>query len=78
MIVRETIDNSLVRTYSDQSVYIHGGFPEGDYEVAVDPIDANRSYVETDIPIETIEEEPGDWSEKQYAQAGRILLGVET
>lgn len=51
MIVTEIIDN-MVHTYSDRNVKIHGGFPEGDYDDAYDPIDSGRTYVETDIPIE--------------------------
>lgn len=55
MIIREQISETLVRSYSDQGVYIHGGFPEADYAEAVDPISAGREYTETEIPIE---EEP--------------------
>lgn len=73
MIVQELIGDGLVRTYSDQGVLIHGGFPEGDYVEAVDPVSLGRTYVETDIPIE-IEEETVD---TEYAEAGRILMGVE-
>ena len=52
MIIQELIGNDLVRTYSDQNVYIHGGFPEADYAEAVDPVSKGRTYTETDIPIE--------------------------
>lgn len=52
MIVQETISETLVRTYSDKNVYIHGGYPEADYEESIDPISANRVFTETDIPIE--------------------------
>lgn len=41
---------------------IHGGDPEADYPEAVDPIDAHRTYVETDIPIPE-PEEPDDLDE---------------
>lgn len=51
MIKTEIIGN-LVKTYSDIGMKIHGGFPEGDYDEAYDPIDSGRTYVETDIPIE--------------------------
>ena len=51
MIIQEKISETLVKTYSDQGVYIHGGFPEADYEEAIDPISMNRTYVETDRPI---------------------------
>ena len=57
MIVQETIDD-MVKTYSDKGMMIRGGFPEGLYVEAYDPIDAERTYVETDIPISTDEEEP--------------------
>lgn len=57
MIVQEQINDTLVRTYSDAGFYIHGGFPEGDYEEAVDPIEMGREYIETDIPIERDTEE---------------------
>lgn len=59
----------LVRSYSDRGVYIHGGFPEGDYEDAIDPVDAMRTYVETDIPIE---------DEVTAEEALAILLGGAT
>ena len=52
MIVQEHISGTLIRTYSDANVYIRGGNPSGDYTEAVDPISANRVYIETDIPIE--------------------------
>lgn len=57
MIVKEPFGENLIRTYSDRHVYIHGGMPEGDYEEAIDPVDAQREYTETDIPIEEDEEE---------------------
>lgn len=73
MIIQEQISEDLVRTYSDKNVYIHGGFPEGDYPEAIDPIYMNRTYVETDIPIES----EYDSLDEKYAAAGRILMGVE-
>ena len=72
MIIQEQIGEDLIRTYSDKNVYIHGGFPEADYVEAVDPIYMNRTYVETDIPIETDQSE----IDAAYAEAGRILMGV--
>ena len=51
MIVTEIVEN-MIHTYSDSGFKIHGGFPEGDYDEAYDPIDSGRTYVETDIPIE--------------------------
>lgn len=52
MIIQET-ENGLVKTYSNLGVYIHGGFPEGDYAEAIDPVESGRTYIETDIPIES-------------------------
>lgn len=71
MIVQEQISDTLIRTYSDANVYIHGGYPEADYEEVIDPISTNRTYIETDIPI--IIEEATD---EQYAEVGRIFMGV--
>jgi hypothetical protein len=48
MIVQERIEGTdLVRTYSNMGLLIHGGYPEADYEEAVDPVSAGRTYVET-------------------------------
>lgn len=52
-IVQENLGNGIVRTYSNAGFKIHGGKPEYDYDVAYDPEDANRTYVETNIPVET-------------------------
>lgn len=51
MIKTEIIDN-LIHTWSDKGFKVHGGFPEGDYDEAYDPIDSGRTYIETDIPID--------------------------
>ena len=51
MIIQEQISETLVKTYSDQGVYVHGGYPEADYAEAIDPISMNRTYIETDRPI---------------------------
>lgn len=45
-------DRDFIRTYSDKSVKIHGGVPEGDYNEACEPAEFERTYIETDIPIE--------------------------
>lgn len=71
MVITEQLENNLIRTYSDKGVYIHGGFPEADYVEAIDPADKGRTYVETDIPIE-------EGTEEEYAEVGRILMGVPT
>lgn len=53
MVKYETLANGFVKAYSDSGYYIHGGNPEGDYTVAVDPESVGRIYKETDIKIET-------------------------
>lgn len=45
-------ETEYIRTYSDSGMKIHGGFPESDYDEAVDPVGLGRTYTETDIPIE--------------------------
>lgn len=45
-------ETEFVRTYSDSGMKIHGGVPEADYDVAEDPASFNRTYTETDIPID--------------------------
>lgn len=54
MIKTETVNN-LIHTWSDLGVKIHGGFPEGDYDEAYDPIELGRTYTETNIPIDSDE-----------------------
>lgn len=68
MIIQERVNETLVRTYSDRGVYIHGGYPEANYIEAVDPISMNRTYTETDTPINT---------EVSDTEALNILLGRE-
>lgn len=71
MIVQEEIGNGIVRTYSNLGVKVHGGFPEGDYDISYDPAEAERIYVETDIPVETKPEGPA-----QYSKV-KILLAAQ-
>lgn len=52
-MIRTEMINSLVHTWSDIGMKIHGGVPEDDYDEAYDPIELGRTYVETDIPIES-------------------------
>lgn len=73
MIVQEQLDGGLVRTYSDLGLKIHGGFPEGDYDEAIDPASAGRTYVETDIPIDGEITEEDELLAK--AEAFDILMG---
>ena len=70
MIVQEQISDTLIRTYSDANVYIHGGYPEGNYTEAIDPISANRTYTETETPIEVTA------TDEEYAEIGKIFMGV--
>lgn len=72
MIVQEIINETLVRTYSDRGMMIHGGYPEANYAEAIDPVELNRTYTETDIPIQYEDEDEN----QSYAAAGRILMGV--
>lgn len=60
MVKYETLANGFVKAYSDAGYYIHGGNPEGDYVVAVDPESVGRIYKETDIKIETNDETATD------------------
>lgn len=72
MIIQEQFkvgERDFVRTYSDRGMMIHGGSPEGDYSEACDPADLNRTYTETDIPI--------DGGEAEAEEIVDILMGVE-
>lgn len=60
MIVQEDIGNGLVKTYSDIGMMIQGGFPEGLYAEAIDPVELGRTYMETDIPIPEQEQEESE------------------
>ena len=66
MIKKEYLEGGLVKTWSDKGVYIHGGYPQADYEEVIDPVRMNRTYVETDRPIE-------DWSEPEDMTASRNI-----
>ena len=66
MIKREYLEGGLVKTWSDRGVYIHGGHPEADYEDVIDPVSMNRTYTETDRPIE-------DWSEPEDMTSSRNI-----
>lgn len=71
MIVQQQISETLVRTYSDKCVKVHGGFPEADYDEVIDPISMHREYTETDIPVDAEEPTVAD-----KAEAYDILTGV--
>lgn len=54
-MIKTEINGNIIHTWSDLGVKIHGGFPEGDYDEAYDPIELGRTYTETDIPIDSDE-----------------------
>lgn len=62
-MIKTEIRGNFTYTYSNLGVKIHGGVPESDYDEAYDPNDSNRTYVETDIPIES------DATEADYQNA---------
>lgn len=68
MIKTENLENDLVLTYSDAGVKIHGGYPETDYDAAIDPVSAHRQYTETDIPVD-IETEGEEATVEDYLAA---------
>ena len=73
-IVPEHVDiggRDFIYTYSNRGMKIHGGSPEGDYDEACDPAELNRTYTETDIPIE-----PDETVLSDKAEAYDILMGV--
>ena len=71
-MIKTEIKGDLIRTWSDKGVKIHGGFPEADYDEAIDPVAMGRTYVETDIPID--QEEP---TLEEKAEAYDILMGEQ-
>lgn len=52
-MIQTEINGNIVHTWSDKGMKIHGGMPEADYDEAYDPIELGRTYVETDIPIDS-------------------------
>ena len=60
MIIKENIEignKNFIKQYSDKQVMIQKEGTEEKYSEAIDPIEFKREYIETDIPIETDEEE---------------------
>ena len=62
-------DADFVHTYSDASFMIERN-DGARFADALDPIDSGRTYTETDELIDPP-------TEADYAEAGRIMLGVE-
>ena len=77
-IVTEIIDmngRELRRTYSDADKYIIQDETGIEYEEAVDPVELNRTYTESE---DTIVHEDNDASQDEnYIRAAKILLGEE-
>ena len=73
MIVRVRTENGLIRTYSDIGVYIHGGYPEGDYAEAIDRPEDNRLYTETDRKIEV-----EDMTSSEYKELKERVEAIES
>lgn len=75
MLITETIiinNHEYTHNYSDAGFYIERD--EILYADAIDPLNMGRVYTETDIPIEEDEVENEDAA---YAEAGRIMMGVD-
>ena len=78
-IIEQMLDENLILRYSDSGFMIRQ-IETGDmYAEAVDLVTSTIHYEETDIPIEQEEEQEEtpeeDPIEKEYAEAGKILLG---
>lgn len=58
----------FIRTYSDSGYMVERDGVQ--YDKAVDPIEFNRVYTETDVKSESSE------TDSDYAEAGKILMGV--
>lgn len=71
MIVREDLGNGISRVYSDAGVKIHGGFPEADYDIVYTPTDVERTYVETDIPVDSALQGPTQYSKLKILMAAQ-------
>jgi len=69
MIIQENLGNGIIRTYSNAGFKVHGGMPEADYDVAYDPEDAHREYIETTIPVD---QPPGP--EPGFRELSRVKL----
>lgn len=64
-------EREFTRTYSDANRYV---VRDGvSYSEACDPAEFGRTYTEGDI----MEDDVSPETEDEYAQAGRILMGVE-
>lgn len=74
-VVYEEQKGGIVKAYSDQHKKIFGGFPEAEYDIAYDPKDAHRTYVETDHWIDTMPEQTGRVFSKMYLELALFKAG---
>lgn len=77
-IVTEIIDmngRQLRRTYSDADKYIIQDETGIEYEEAVDPVEFNRTYTESENTI--VREDNDESQDANYIRAAKILLGEE-
>ena len=78
MIITEIIEidgTQFRRTYSDDNRYV---VREGvSYDEAIDPMEYPREYTEGDKKPPEDEQEQEQDLDREYAEAGKILLGQE-
>ena len=74
MIKTEMYSEDLVRTYSDAGFLIRQDGTGILYGEAIDPVYMNRTYTETDIPVES-DEEDSDQGTSEAEEILNILLG---
>lgn len=74
-IVHEDLGNGFVRTYSNSGFKVHGGIPEGDYDVIYHPEGQTCTYVETNIPA-VVDPPPPPPPTKVYSKL-KILMAAE-
>ena len=75
MIIKEILNETLERHYSDAGFKIQKVGTEEIYDDAIDLIELHYEYIETDIPIDS-DLEP-DQMTAQYVEAAKILLGEQ-
>lgn len=72
MVITEKVTingTEYTRNYSNKGFYIERDGVK--YSEAIDPVGFDRVYTETDEPIET-----ENATDEDYAEAGKILMGV--
>ena len=75
-VIYENLESGLVRAYSDRGVKIHGGFPESDYDITYFPENSNRTYTETEIPVDKPVAQYLNDGPKQYSKL-KILMAAQ-